>query len=100
MSNNVVAERTLLCVALGRNHWTCVGSDEDGRRTAGMYALVETAKLNDINPREWLAYVLARLRGPGRDAEAKQTHAPRGSRFECHRWNKGRGGRSTVVRRG
>jgi len=62
MSNNVVAERTLLCVALGRNHWT---SDEDGRRTAGMYALVETAKLNDINPREWLAYVLARLRGPG-----------------------------------
>jgi transposase len=42
-----------------------VGSDEDGRRTAGMYALVETAKLNDINPREWLAYVLARLRGPG-----------------------------------
>ena len=65
MSNNVVAERTLLCVALGRNHWTCVGSDEDGRRTAGMYALVETAKLNDFNPREWLAYVLARLRGPG-----------------------------------
>jgi hypothetical protein len=59
MSNNVVAERTLLCVALGRN------SDEDGRRTAGMYALVEIAKLNDINPREWLAYVLARLRGPG-----------------------------------
>jgi transposase len=65
MSNNVVAERTLLCVALGRNHWTFVGSDEDGRRTAGMYALVEIAKLNDINPREWLAYVLARLRGPG-----------------------------------
>ena len=65
MSNNVVAERTLLCVARGRNHWTFVGSDEDGRRTAGMYALVETAKLNDINLREWLAYVLARLRGPG-----------------------------------
>ena len=65
MSNNVVAERTLLCVALGRNHWTFVGSDEDGRRTAGMYALVETAKLNDINPRQWLGYVLARLRGPG-----------------------------------
>jgi hypothetical protein len=48
MSNNVVAERTLLCVALGRNHWTFVGYDERGRRAAGMYALFGTAKLNYV----------------------------------------------------
>ena len=47
MSNNA-AERTLRCVALGRNHWTFVGSDERGRRAAGMYALFGTAKLNYV----------------------------------------------------
>ena len=32
-----------------------------GRRAAAIYTLIETAKLNDIDPRAWLADVLARL---------------------------------------
>jgi transposase len=60
MSNNA-AERTLRCVAVGRRNWTFAGSDEGGHRAAAMYTLIETAKLNDIDPQAWLAYLLAHL---------------------------------------
>ena len=60
MSNNA-AERTLRCVAVGRHNWTFAGSDEGGRRAAAIYTLIESAKLNDIDPQTWLADVLARL---------------------------------------
>jgi transposase len=60
MTNNA-AERSLRCVAVGRNNWTFAGSDEGGQRAAAIYTLVETAKLNNVDPRAWLADVLARL---------------------------------------
>ena len=60
MSNNA-AERALRCVAVGRHNWTFAGSDEGGRRAAAIYTLVETCKLNGVDPRAWLADVLARL---------------------------------------
>ncbi len=60
MSNNA-AEQALRGIAVGRNNWTFAGSDDGGRRAAAIYTLIETAKLNDIDPRAWLADVLARL---------------------------------------
>jgi transposase len=60
MSNNA-AERELRGIALGRRNWTFAGSDEGGRRAAAIYTLIETAKLNDIDPLAWLTDVLARL---------------------------------------
>src|SRR5438105_967178 len=60
MSNNA-AERALRTVAVGRNNWTFAGSHEGGRRAAAFYTLIETAKLNDVDPQAWLADVLARL---------------------------------------
>ena len=60
MSNNA-AERALRCIAVGRHNWTFAGSDEGGRRAAAIYTLIETAKLNDVDPRAWLADVLARI---------------------------------------
>jgi hypothetical protein len=60
MSNNA-AERAVRCVAVGRHNWTFAGSDAGGRRAAAVYTLIETAKLNDTDPRAWLADVLARL---------------------------------------
>ena len=60
LSNNA-AERALRCIAVGRNNWTFAGSDAGGERAAAIYTLIETAKLNDVDPRAWLADVLARL---------------------------------------
>jgi transposase len=60
MSNNA-AERAVRCVAVGRKNWTFAGSDEGGYRAAAIYTLIETAKLNGIDPQAWLADLLARL---------------------------------------
>ena len=60
LSNNA-AERALRGVALGRRNWTFAGSDEGGRRAAAVYSLMTTCKLNDVDPRAWLANVLATL---------------------------------------
>jgi transposase len=60
LSNNA-AERALRGVAVGRRNWMFVGSDSGGRRAAAIYTLVATAKLNDVDPRAWLANVLARI---------------------------------------
>ena len=37
------------------------GSDRGGDRAAAMCSLIVTAKLNDVDPRAWLADVLARI---------------------------------------
>jgi transposase len=60
MSNNA-AERALRCVAVGRKNWTFAGSDEGGCRAAAIYTLIETAKLNDVDPQAWLTDILTRL---------------------------------------
>ncbi len=60
LTNNA-AERALRGIALGRKAWLFAGSDRGGERAAAMYSLIVTAKLNDVDPRAWLADVLARI---------------------------------------
>ncbi len=60
LSNNA-AERAIRGIAVGRRNWTFAGSDRGGERAAAIYTLMETAKLNDIDPHAWLADVLARI---------------------------------------
>ena len=60
LTNNA-AERALRGIALGRRAWLFAGSDRSGERTAAMYTLIATAKLNGIDPQAWLADVLRRL---------------------------------------
>jgi len=60
LSNNA-AERALRGIALGRKAWLLAGSDRGGDRAAAMYSLIITAKLNNIDPRAWLADVLRRI---------------------------------------
>lgn len=50
-------------MALGRKAWLFAGSDRGGERAAAMYSLIVTAKLNNIDPRAWLADVLAQIAG-------------------------------------
>ena len=48
-------------IAIGRKAWLFAGSDRGGERAAAIYSLITTAKLNDVDPRAWLADVLARI---------------------------------------
>ena len=58
LSNNA-AERTLRGIALGRKSWLFAGSDRGGERAAVMFTLIQSAKLNNVDPQAWLADVLA-----------------------------------------
>jgi len=60
MSNNA-AERAIRPLALGRKNYLFAGSDAGGRRAAIVYTLIETARVNDIDPEAWLADVIARI---------------------------------------
>jgi transposase len=60
LTNNA-AERALRCVPLGRKAWLFCGSDRGGQRAAVIYTLIQTAKLNDVDPQAWLADILARI---------------------------------------
>ena len=59
--DNNPAERALRGVAIGRKNYLFAGSDAGGYRAAAMYSLIETAKLNDINPQLYLTDVLTRI---------------------------------------
>ena len=59
--DNNPAERALRCVAIGRKNYLFAGSHAGGRRAAAMYSLIESAKLNGLNPQHYLADVLTRI---------------------------------------
>ena len=46
---------------MGRKNWISAGSDAGGHRAAAVYTLIQTARLNNVDPQAWLADILARL---------------------------------------
>lgn len=59
--DNNAAERALRGVALGRSNYLFMDSDSGGERAAALYSLVETAKLNGLDPQAYLRDVLGRI---------------------------------------
>ena len=49
--DNNLAERLVRDIAMARKNFLFLGSDRGGERTAAIYTIVETAKLNDLDPR-------------------------------------------------
>ncbi|MEK9279110.1 IS66 family transposase [Bradyrhizobium sp. ISRA442] len=60
LTNNC-AERALRGIALGRRNWTFAGSQRGADRAAIMLTMITTCRLNDVDPKAWLADVLARI---------------------------------------
>lgn len=59
--DNNAAERSIRAIALGRKNYLFAGSDAGGERAAAIYSLIETAKLNGIDPEAYLRDVLAHI---------------------------------------
>lgn len=68
--DNNTAERAIRPVALGRKNFMFMGSEAGGKSAAIAYTLIETAKMNNVNPEAWLAWVLERIQ----DHPAKRMH--------------------------
>lgn len=59
--DNNLAERLLRGIAVSRKNFLFLGSDRGGERAATVYTIIETAKLNGLDPEAYLATVLDRL---------------------------------------
>lgn len=59
--DNNAAERAMRPMTLGRKNWLFAGSDAGGERAAAIYTLTETAKLNMLDPEDYLRQVLQRI---------------------------------------
>jgi hypothetical protein len=52
--DNNTAERSMRGIAIGRKNYMFVGSERGGKSAAIIYTLIETAKLNNVDPQAWL----------------------------------------------
>ncbi len=48
-------------IALGRKSFLFAGSDAGGNRAASIYTIVQSAKLNELNPETYLRETLTRI---------------------------------------
>jgi len=59
--DNNLAENAVRPLALGRKNYLFCGNHEAAKRTAIIYSLMGSCKVNDVNPQEWLTDVLNRI---------------------------------------
>ena len=59
--DNNAAERSMKPIALGWKNYLFVGSDKGGETAAVLYSILETCKLNQVEPLAYLTDVLRRL---------------------------------------
>ena len=61
LDNNII-ERAIRPIAIGRKNWLFAGSDEGARRAALVMSMVGTCKMRGIDPAQYLADVLLRVK--------------------------------------
>jgi len=59
--DNNAAENAMRCVTLGTKNFLFAGSDVGGGHAARLYTIVQTAKLNNINPETYLRDTLTKI---------------------------------------
>ena len=60
-ADNNIAENAIRGIALGRRNWLFAGSHSGGERAAAMYSILQTAKLNGVNPEAYLTDALSKI---------------------------------------
>lgn len=59
--DNNICERSIRPVTLGRKNYLFMGSKGGGNAAAIAYTLIETCRMNNVDPEAWLRWVLARV---------------------------------------
>ncbi len=73
LDNNLI-ENQMRPVALGRKNYLFAGSHEGAKRAAVLYSLINSCKLNGIDPYHYLSDVLRRIHTPGVKIEELLPH--------------------------
>ena len=59
--DNNICERSIRPVTLGRKNYLFMGSKGGGNAAAIAYTLIETCRMNSVDPEAWLRWLLARV---------------------------------------
>ncbi len=59
--DNNAAERAMRAIAIGRKNWLFAGSIAGGERAGAIYSVIETAKLNGLEPQAYIADVIEKI---------------------------------------
>ena len=59
--DNLIAERALRGVAIGRRNWLFAGSQTGGERAAAIYSIIQTCKLNSVEPFAYITDVMQKI---------------------------------------
>ena len=59
--DNNIAERAMRSIAIGRKKWLFAGSRAGGERAAAIYSVIETAKLNGVEPQAYIADIIEKI---------------------------------------
>lgn len=59
--DNLIAERAIRGIAIGRRNWLFAGSKAGGERAAAIYSIIETCKLNSVEPFVYITDVMQRI---------------------------------------
>lgn len=59
--DNNLAERALKPIGIGRKNWLFAGADTGAETLARAMTIIETAKMNGLNPQTYLADVIGRI---------------------------------------
>lgn len=60
-ADNNIAENAMRAIAVGRKNYLFAGSDAGGERAAAIYTIVQTARLNGLNPEAYLTDILTKI---------------------------------------
>ncbi len=66
--DNNAAERAIRPVVLGRKNWMLIGSEDAAPHAADLYTIFERCRLSKVEPRAYLAHVIAALHVGGMDS--------------------------------
>src|SRR4030081_3197246 len=59
--DNLIAERALRGIAIGRRNWLFAGSRAGGERAASIYSIIESCKLNGVEPFAYISDVMQKI---------------------------------------
>ena len=71
LSNNI-CERAIRNFTIGRKNWLFSDSPKGAKASAAVYSIIETAKVNGLNPFQYLRYLFEHL--PNADIQRHPEH--------------------------